>query len=267
MDGRKSALLLLGLALASSGCVTTTEKKVTVRREDEAPPSQLPAAPEDPKKPVPPNLIFAYAQMKESEAEADQLKGSPEKQAHVRDQARLAYQELLRIEPESVAAYRGLARVYARLNDYDRARDTYLKALAKQPRDVNLWYDLGMMHNCKKEWSEGVRCFRKALEIDTEHQESVKALGFTLARMGQFDQSVIYLGRAMGSAAAAHFYVAKMLLHLSQQDPAARPAREELARQHLRQALQDNPQYENARELLASLDAPPVEIHFAEPRH
>ena len=114
--------------------------------------------------------------------------------------------------PDNIDACLGLARVYTRIGDFERANETYVKALAKHPRDLAIWHDLGMMHNRRKDWTEAARCFRKALEIDPENQRCLKALGFTLARAGQVEQSVGYLTRAMGSAAAAHYNVAMMLL-------------------------------------------------------
>ena len=270
MDGRMSRVMLLGLLLASSGCVTTQEKQVTVRTDGELP-SLTPAPKVDPTKPVPARVVLAIAETKEREADA--VKDNAEGQARLRDAARRGYQEILKTEPNHLEAYRGLARVYARMGDYERAQETYQKALARHPRDMTLWYDMGMMHDRRKDWAEGAKCFRKALEIDPENQRCLKALGFTLARAGQIDQSVTYLTRAMGSSSAAHCNVALMLLHLSEQEQGdARTQREALAREHLRVALQENPGYDRARELLASMETPPgapvrgtVEIQFAEP--
>ncbi len=80
------------------------------------------------------------------------------------------------------------------------------------------------------------------------------------------------LTRAMGSAAAAHYNVARMLLHLGEQrTPAERAAAEAQARRHLQIALQENPDLERARELLAQVEPAPsptrstVEIQFADP--
>jgi tetratricopeptide (TPR) repeat protein len=267
MDGRISARLLFGLAMALSGCVTTTEKTVTVRTENEAPATPPPVIKEEEKKPPPPGVLLAMGTVKEQQAEA--LKDHPEVQARLRDEARRAYQEILKTNPDHVEAIRGVARVYAHMGDFERAQDTYRKALAKHPQDVALWFDCGMMYDRQKHWADGIACFRKGLEIDPENQACLKALGFTLARTGQIEQCVPYLIRAMGSSAAAHYSVAQMLLHLAKQEPDAQAAREELARQHLRQALTDNPNYDRARELLARLDAPAdasvVQTQFAEP--
>lgn len=252
MDGRKSALLVLSLALGCTGCITTHEKQTTIRGMDEPPPPSMAPAKEEAKKPAPPAVLRSLAAMRESGA--DEHKDRPEVQARLRDDARRAYQEALKAEPDNLEALRGLARVYTSMGEYDRANETYKKALAKYPRDVTLWYDLGMMHDRRKDWPEGARCFYKALEIDPENQRCLKAMGFTLARAGQLDQSLFYLTRAMGSAVAAHTNVALMLIHLAEQEPAEQASRLELARQHLRVALQENPNYERARDLLASLE-------------
>jgi tetratricopeptide (TPR) repeat protein len=272
MDGRKSACVLFTLVLATSGCITTTEQRTTFPNPGEAPPNTARTAKEDPKQSAPPKLLTAVAELKESDAE--KLNNQPEKQARLRDEARQAYQDIIKAEPDNTAAYRGLARIYARMGDYERAQQSYKKALARQPKDVHLWFDLAMMHDRRKEWAEGIRCFRKGLEIDPENQDCLKGLGFTLARAGQFEASITYLTRAMGSAAAAHYNVARMLLHLSEQlPPAERAVNEQHARHHLRLAVQENPELERARELLARFEPAPgqpqgaVAIQFADPGH
>jgi tetratricopeptide (TPR) repeat protein len=270
MDGRMSAFALLGLVLACSGCVTTTETQVSFPKPGEAPRKPLVAAKEEPKQPAPPRLVVTVAEMKESDADA--AKDQPEKQARLRDEARRAYMEVIKAEPDNFAAYRGLARVYARLGDYERAQETYKKALTRQPRDVHIWFDMGMMYDRRKDWAEGIKCFRKGLDIDPENQDCLKGLGFTLARAGQMEASMAYLTRATGSVAMAHYNVARMLLHLGEQaTPAERAAAAEQARRHLHLALQENPALERAHQLLATVEPAPtapqgtVGIRFMEP--
>jgi tetratricopeptide (TPR) repeat protein len=268
MEGRMLAILFLGLALANSGCITTTEKNVTIRDQgDPVPPT--PVVKEEEKKAPPVKMLFAMATMKEGTAETSK---DPEMQARLRDEARCIFQEVLKTEPDNVEAVRGLARVYVRMGDYGRAQETYRKALAQHPREVALWYDCGMMHDRKKDWPDGIKCFEQGLAISPENQDCLKALGFTLARAGQFEQSLAYLTRAVG-AATAHYNLARMQLHLAEKLPAERTPREDLARQHLRHALNENPSYEDARNLLARLETPggteprTIDTPTATPRH
>ncbi len=269
MDGRTSALLLLGLSVACCGCVTTQDPKAASQPEAQAAAAAAAPHKDEPKRPAPAGVLLAFAVLKEDEA--DQAKDRPDVQARIRDEARQAYQEVLRHDADNIDAVRGLGRVYVRLGEYDRALETYRRALAKRPRDVNLWYDLGMLHDRRKSWAEGATCFTKALAIDPEHRPSLKALGFTLVRTGQYDQGLAHLTRAMGSS-AAHYNLAMMLLHLGEQDAPRQADFGQAARHHLRLALQDDPNYAQARDMLARLEAPAgpthgvAQIQFAEPR-
>jgi Tfp pilus assembly protein PilF len=250
MDGRAASLFALTLAFACGGCVTSQKTTTTFAPEGQPP---AVAKRDEPKKPAPPRLKSAFAELKEREADAS--KGTPERQAKLRDEARQIYVDTLKADPNSLEAARGLGRVYTQMDNFERAEEVYRTALAKHPKDMTLLYDFGTMHNRRHNWAEAKACFTKALEIDPENQKCLKALGFTLARAGQTVQSVAYLTRAMGSAASAHYNVALMLLHLSEQEPAAqRPHFEEQAKQHLRLALRENPSLSSANELLASLE-------------
>ena len=68
--------------------------------------------------------------------------------------------------------------------------------------------------------------------------------GLTLARAGHYDDSYAGLAKLMGPA-KPHFYVARMLHHVNQTDA---------CKQHLRQALEQKPDYGEAREFLTYLE-------------
>src|SRR5437870_3387204 len=112
MESRVAFVAMVGLLAASTGCITTQEKQSSLRSVDaESAPLAL-AHKQAPLKPAPPTVLLAYAEMQARTADA--LTDRPEKQARMRDEARQAYQELLRTEPNCVEAWRGLGRVYTR---------------------------------------------------------------------------------------------------------------------------------------------------------
>jgi tetratricopeptide (TPR) repeat protein len=265
MDGRTSVVVALGLLWAVSGCTTShVTKAVSLRGVDEPPPPGSVAATntDAPKKPVPSHVLYAYAQMKEKDADA--AKQDPERQAKLRDQARQVYQDLVKMEPKNLDAERGLARVYTRMGDYQRATETYQKAVAQHPKNPELWHDYAMMFNRQRQWDEAIKCLSKGLEADPENQRCLKTLGFTLARAGRVDESVPYLTRATGSKANAHYHVAQMLLHLSDLEPAPRAAAvRDQARAHLRMALHENPAFAQAADLMTHIDQPTSPIRQA----
>ena len=100
------------------------------------------------------------------------------------------------------------------------------------------------MHNRRKEFPEAIQCLSKALEMDPENRVYITTLGFTFARTGQTEQSMVLLARSMGLA-SAHYNVGRMLLHLQ---------RTEEGMDHIRQAVQLNPNLAGARQLLGEQD-------------
>ncbi len=260
MDGRISlGFLAAALALGASGCVSTQNPPAPASLDKSATASNIPTAtikPDDvpwPKHdrdhkrdPLPATEI-AFGKMKEREADAPQLKSNPEAQAHLRDEARRAYQQAIKLDPKSFEGYRHLGRLYVKMDDTDRALETYKKAMATNAKDGDLWYDLALCRRARKDFAESARCFNKALELDPENRDYLKMLGLTLAWVGQLDQGLAYLTKGHQSSALAHYNLARVL---EQKDQT------ELAKQHLRLALRDNAQLQDAREMLAQLEHP-----------
>ncbi len=261
MDGRIALVLALPLTLLACGCVSgpplhNNPAQAAVKPPEPPPPQVVLEKPKDgPKRQPKPGTVVALAEFREREAEKVE---DPGQKMRLRDLARQHYQDALKIDPNYRDAQAGLARVYASLGDFDHAFETYRKALAKAAKDHGMWYDMGMCHNRRKDWNEACKCFQMALELDPENRQYMQTLGFTMARAGQIDQSVAILSRAMGSA-LAHYNAARMLKHLGQPD---------VCRQHLQLALQVNPNLDQAREMLASLDSgsgpgrPTLDIEF-----
>jgi tetratricopeptide (TPR) repeat protein len=266
MDGRIFVGVLAGaLALGAAGCTTTqpapnvvspdknaaaaaapvnTNGNTTFVKTDDTPwPKRDPNRKHDPL----PATEIAFGRMKETEADAVQLKNDQETQARLRDEARRAYQQAIKLDPNCLAAYRHLGRLYVKMGDTDRALETYKKALAKHAKESGLWYDMGLCHTRRKDLSESLRCFSKALELEPENPDYMKKLGMTLAWVGQIDRGLTYLTRGHQSSALAHYDIARVLAQKDQIEP---------AKQHLRIALRENPQLEGASEMLAGLEPP-----------
>jgi tetratricopeptide (TPR) repeat protein len=244
MEGR-TALWFSCLLVGCAGCVTGGAQKTA---QVAAPPSPVPVATTDfvdasSKKDSKrtPRVLIAFAKLKEGEAKA--LDQDPEQQFKIRHQARELYQEALKLDGSALEAHRGLGRVYVDLGDFARAQETFTKAQVRFPKESIFWFELGQMHNRKKDFVQSVECYKKALELDPENRLYLTTLGFTLARAGQIDQSITLLAQSMGPA-SAHYNVARMLLHLQQAEQAA---------QHLQQSVRLNPNLEAARQLLSDV--------------
>jgi tetratricopeptide (TPR) repeat protein len=200
-----------------------------------------------PKRQPKPSTLVALGAFQEREA-ADP-KYSPQDREQLIDRARRSYQQALEIEPNNIPALKALALLYVTIKDHDRAIAAYQSALKAVPKDASIWFDLGMYQMQCKEWAPAVEDLRQAVALDPENRHYTKTLGFCLARAGRFDESLICLQQAVGPA-EAHYDVARMQLHLQQ---------DEAAKRHLYLALQADPQHHGARELLARLEAPPTQ--------
>jgi tetratricopeptide (TPR) repeat protein len=249
MDCRVSIFVALSVTLAG-GCVATPTS------QNSSSPAELPAhvniqkAPDGPKRPPLPGTVVSLAIIKEREAQKSQ---DAAQQMKLYDDARLYYQEALKIDSKYRDALLGLARVYVRMDDYPHALDIYQKSLEKTPKDHALWFDLGKCYCHKKELPQAVPCFQKALELDPENRAYMKTLGFTLARIGQTDQGLDLLTRAMGKA-LAHYNLAGLMDYMGDRDQ---------SRRHLQVALQLNPNLEQARDMLDAFDPPRATLQFS----
>lgn len=240
--GMDCRIALLVFIFGVSGC------QLTANNTSPAPPfdpskSVVAKAKDGPKRKPQPAMLVGLAQVREEQASS--LTDSTS-QVKMRDEARQLYQEAIKLDPKHLPAYLGLAGVYLRLNDHERAVETCTKALKQFPQDGMLWQQLAMCHNAHKDWDEAIKCLQKALEFEPENMQFAQTLGLTLARAGRIDDSIAVLSKCYGPA-HAHFTVARMLHHMDQLEP---------CKDQLRQALASSPDHQAARDMLAALETP-----------
>lgn len=243
MDCRMSLIVALCLGLGGIGCQTTTSR-VASGPDAHAPSGAVVAKPkEGPRKLKPETkVLMAKAFLDQSD---DLTKVSPEVQIKLRDQARVAYQEAIKDDPNHIPAYRGLAKVYTKLNEMDKALETMHTAIKLEPKSGQLWADLAMCHNCRKEYDQAVQCFNKAMELEPQDHSLPRLLGFTLARAGRTEESVTLLTKHYG-AEYAHFHVARMMIEMRQYDA---------AKVQLDLTLRANPNHLDAQLMLYRLES------------
>jgi tetratricopeptide (TPR) repeat protein len=228
--------LALALALLA-GC---SHHAATVPNAVAAAPKSQPLNPEALKRTPKPETFVAYGDFSAREAAAAT---APAEQEQLRERARRAYQEALKIDPANLAAQRSLGRLYAVANDIGRAKETFESALKAAPDDGALWFDLGMTYARAKEWGPAVDHLKRATELEPENRSYFRYLGFTLARAGRYEESLAAFGRYDGPA-NAHYHLAQMLEHLGQVDG---------SKTHLQLALTADPHLDDATRMLVRL--------------
>jgi Tfp pilus assembly protein PilF len=169
---------------------------------------------------------------------------TPKERHDLLELAKRAYGRALELDPKCVEAHLGMARVQDLEEDREHAISSYRAALQLRPREPAIWFELGMCHGRRQEWQPAIDALSRASEIQPENKQCARILGLYLARAGQFEQSLDYLTRVEGEA-MAHCHVGRMMIHLGQLEP---------GRMQLQLALQQNPNLDEARKVLAELD-------------
>jgi tetratricopeptide (TPR) repeat protein len=244
MDARRFPFFALGLVTTCFGCVHTD---VPATSPGEPVAVKIRKAPDLPKKQPLPSTCVALGDVRARTALDPKCPTAD--QERLRDEARRAYQQALDIDPNHLGALTALARLYVSMEDYERAIATYRRAIQGHPSDASLQHDLGMCYARRKDWDPALACLKRTVEMDPEKRLYSHSYGFCLARAGRFEESFTALAKSEGKP-RAHYDLARMLEHMNQ---------EELGKQHLLQALAEDPKFNEARDMLAALQAKPHE--------
>lgn len=237
-----ASLFSLAGALLLSGCVT---QPIPVPSMNGLPVSSMKNT-EGPKRDPKPATSVAFGDLCGSTANEPGRTAQDREQR--REQARSAYLQALKDDPNYLPAHAGLARLYEDMADHDRAVSEYQKALQISPKEPELWFQLGMSQARHKEWQPAMQNMQKAQELDPNNRRYADMLGFCLARTGNYDASIACFRKVM-SEAQAHYNLARMLHHDGQ---------DAMCRQHLETAVRLQPDFEAARRLFAELAVAPA---------
>ena len=196
-----------------------------------------------PGEPLKPETEIALA---ETEVESAFSEGrSAVERDQLLDSARQRYQRALKVRPKDQTALLGLARLYAKAGDKDRAVATYQTALDAYPKDHALAHKMAATRAQFGDWDGAAETCRVALAVDPENRTYQKTLGFCLAGAGKWDEAFEVASRIMPEAEARYFLGRVMF---DQDKPAE-------ARQMMEMAVKADPRYELARQFITDLDA------------
>jgi tetratricopeptide (TPR) repeat protein len=82
-------------------------------------------------------------------------------------------------------AYLNLARVYERLNQPDKAEDTYKRAIAVRPQYWRGYSFLGAFYSAQAEYEKAVTMWQRATELDPDSYAAFNGLGGALLYQGK----------------------------------------------------------------------------------
>ncbi len=253
-----SAAIAAGLLALASGCTkqqaanplapkTNQLSQLSQLKSQPAQSTTLPQtmtkvqkAPEGPKRPPKVESCLLAGQ---SFLEAAETTEDPTLRAQRFLQARKAFQQALGLDPSNRKAMFGLARVCDKEGDYATAEAGYREILKAAPNDAQVWYELGMCQARQRNWDQAVEALQRANQLSRSNPTYSSHLGWALARSGQYDAALAHFRRTVGLA-KANYNLALMMDHLGYSD---------VCRRYLIAALNADPNLEEARSLLESL--------------
>jgi Tfp pilus assembly protein PilF len=74
---------------------------------------------------------------------------------------------------------------YSNQGHYDRAGDSFLKAVKEDPKNLEGHYGLGGIYNLKKKYVDAEKSFISAIQLDPTHYNAWYSLGYTYELMGK----------------------------------------------------------------------------------
>lgn len=146
-----------------------------------------------------------------------------------------------------------MAQVHTRAKEYDAAEKEYKAALALDPMDLDVHYQLGIFYQTKEDYPAAFEAFEGAIAIDDAYMPALYQIGRTAAFSGENIERGVeclnaYLenepGPGLPTWANAQWRLGMLYEKMGQTD---------MARKAYEAALELNPDYKEAKEALEKL--------------
>jgi cytochrome c-type biogenesis protein CcmH/NrfG len=113
------------------------------------------------------------------------------------DRALLAFQEIVRKEPEDGRAWSYLGLAYAHLGQGLEAEQALARAVELAPGNAEAWFHLGVARSIRSEWSQAAAAYRHAVACDPGDMMGWHRLGSALAESGDEGGAAAAFERAL----------------------------------------------------------------------
>lgn len=100
-------------------------------------------------------------------------------------------QNQLKVNPRSFELYSILATSYQIDEQFDKAIESFLKAIEINSDDEDLWYSLGNCYSENKEYNKAIESFLKAIEINSENEKTWNNLGASYSENKQYEKAIL----------------------------------------------------------------------------
>jgi tetratricopeptide (TPR) repeat protein len=162
------------------------------------------------------------------------------------------YRKSLEIQPDTAEVMDNLGGALAAQGRFDDAIEQYRHAVSVQPGSYMTFHNLGLALAQSGRLQDAVGAFTQALRLNPRSDQTLFSLGYALAQQGRMDEAVTNYEASLQLNPAnpeAQFNLGSALAKLGRRDDA-------LA--HLTEALRLAPDYQDASNLLQTLQKPPA---------
>jgi tetratricopeptide (TPR) repeat protein len=129
------------------------------------------------------------------------------------DEARAKYQKALKADPKNKAALTGLARLYAKAGDKEKAVQTFTQAVNADPKDHETAMRLARTQAQFNDWAAACQTCEYALGLDPENRSYRKIYGYCLAQQERWEDAFAALmHRNQMTEADARYFLGRVLL-------------------------------------------------------
>lgn len=153
------------------------------------------------------------------------------------------YEHAVKIEPKNVAAHLHLARLHERMQKFPEAEQTYRAAIAAAPTDPTPLNDLALCLKKQQRYDEAIDSLQQAIALRPHQTFYRNNIAEILVRTGRPREAFDHL-TVVHSVAESHYNLSFMLRENGEMEP---------ARQHVTAALQVDPGFTAAQDLLTEL--------------
>lgn len=123
-----------------------------------------------------PNYAIAYTNLGSLYGEQQQFQN-----------ALACYRKALELQPRAARTYRNLARVWSNFGDSNRAIEAWFRAYGLEPATVpaEKHIELGDKLFQENHIEKAIACYRRAIQVNPNHQQALENLGVALKRAGE----------------------------------------------------------------------------------
>jgi tetratricopeptide (TPR) repeat protein len=104
-------------------------------------------------------------------------------------EALIAFDNILRAEPQNAQAVYQKAIVYNKLNQTDKSFDAYRDAVRMDPALAGAWFDLGVIYYNREKYNDALSAYQQVVKLEPENYQAQANLASTYRQLERFAEA------------------------------------------------------------------------------